>query len=383
MESQVAAALEVRDYKQTTRLLKQWQAQDPQNPSLRLYAAKLQEQTNRLEAAEKNYLKLLRQTSNSKLMSQARAGIQRIQQQQNATEALRKEQSAADRAVALEQARTAEGGNETAILAIAAPTEAARKQAITAFAELFKIDAYSARQKIPTSGFRIYRVSAWGDSQYYAQQLAQHQTPTICVKAGDIKSLQTFQITHFEAMSPQPTVICKSADGQLGRISFGWQEVAQRVSGQLPIFEQVVDLGHWGRTVHKEKVQDYAQVVDLHLPGRGIVLRLCDRLYQYQQGVQLTDANEKNSRIQWNHLLGKINTATHGIPARNDFSRFGKSALEFINLLPAIHPNLDIVRRAPSDWDLAFHLYSALCFFNKQTIKVRQHSRNLTGNLTG
>ncbi len=359
MEAQVTAALKASNYKQAAKLLKQWQAQDPQSPLLRLYAGQLQEQTNRPEAAEKNYLKLLKQTPNSKIMNQARAGIERIARQ-------REHQKAA----ALSQAKTVSGGDEIAVLAIATPPEASRAQAIQGVANIFNLDAYTARMKVPSSGFRLHRIGSWGEINYYQKALGQTNVPTLSAKISHIKTLQTFQVCYFEALTPQPAVICKNAEGQLGKIEFTWAEVSQRVSGQLPIFEQVVDIGNWGKTVHKEKVQDYVQVVDLHLKEREIVVRLCDRLYQYQKSTPLSTTADKagshnklNSRIQWNHLLTHLNQSIES-PHHSDFTRFGKGALEFINLLPPIHPNLDIDRRAPSHWDQAFHLYSSLCYFN-------------------
>ena len=353
MEAQVAAALEVSDYQQVTRLLKQWQIDDPADPLLRLYAALLQERTNRLAAAEKNYLKLLKHSSNTKVVSQARAGLNRIQQQQKL-----------QKAEALERARKMSGGDEVAILAVISPPPEGRQRAIAGLAQVFNLDPYTARLKLPSSGFRIYRVGPWGEVSYFAQLLKQAHTPALTAKVGEVKALQTFQICCFETFTPQPTVLCKNAAGQLGTISFDWAEVGQRVSGQLPIFEQVVDLGPWGKTVHKEKVQDYAQVVDFHLADRQIVLRLCDRLYQYQKGISLTE-NELNSRIQWNQLLAEFSQFIQA-PHYRDFTRFGKSTLEFINLLPPIHPNLDIDRRAPSHWDPAFHLYSSLCYLSSR-----------------
>ncbi|MGD1866318.1 MAG: hypothetical protein ACFB0D_17345 [Phormidesmis sp.] len=350
METQVKAAIASSNYKQAHQLLKQWQANDAQNPLLRFYAAQLQEKTNRLEAAEKNYTKLLQQSSHRKIVSQARAGNERIRQRQQA-----------QKDTALEEARSVSGGQEGAILAIAAPAEEHRTSAIAAIADVFSIDAYAARMKVPSSGFRIHRIGTWGELSYFQQQLNQANAPAFCTKISDIQDLQTFQVSHFEALSPQPTVICKNADGQLGRISFDWSEATQQVRGRLPIFEQVVDLGNWGRTVHKEKVQDYAQVVDLHLHKREIMLRVCDRFYQYQKGIALGQDNEINSRIKWNKLIATISSSTKA-PCKDDFSRFSKSTLEFINLLPAIQPNLDIDRRTPSDWDLAFHLYSSLCY---------------------
>lgn len=355
MEAQVAAALEASDYKQVTKLLKQWQTKEPQSPMLRLYAAQLQEQTNRLEAAEKNYLKLLKQTPSSKIMGQARAGIRRVQDSQ-------KKQQATQRAESLSRAKQ-QGGDEVAILAIASPLEPNRQQAIEGVAKVFNLDAYTARMKVPPSGFRIHRIGPWGEISYFVQALRQAQAPSLSAKLNDIKALQTFQVCYFEALDTQPTVICKNAAGQLGKISFDWSEVSRRVSGQLPVFEQVVDIGNWGKTVHKEKVQDYVQVVDLHLPGRKIVLRVCDRLYQYQKGISLTGRIELNSRIQWNQLLAQLNRSISS-PHHNDFTRFGKGALEFVPLLPPIHPNIDIDRRAPSHWDQAFHLYSSLRYLS-------------------
>lgn len=352
MEAQIVAALENNDYKQVTRLLKRWQASEPSNPLLRLYAAQLQEKTNRLEAAEKNYLKLLKQAPGSKVMSQARAGVQRIQKQQTEQKALE-----------LEKSRAVEGGDESAVLAIAAPPEAERQQAVQGIAKVLNLDAYTARQKLPSSGFRLHRAGTWGELNYHQKALAKENIPTLSAKIVDIKSLQTFQICYFETLSPQPTVVCKNSDGQLGKIAFDWREVSQRVVGQLPIFEQVVDLGPWGKTKHKEQIQDYVQVTDLHLLGRQIILRLCDRLYKYQQGANLSKQPEVNSRILWNQLLLHISSATKS-PQHNDFTRFGEGTLEFINLLPVIEPHLDIDRRAPSDWDIAFHLYSSLCYLN-------------------
>ncbi len=375
MEAQVATALAANDYQQVARLLKQWQQHEPQNPSLRLYAAKLQEQTRRLDVAESNYKKLLQQITHRKIIAQARAGIDRIHQMR-----------ANERQAALAKARAVEDGQAISILAIASPSPSHRAQAVQGFAQVFNLDAYTARMKVPNSGFRIYRVGGWGELNYFQKRLTTYQTPAFCVKASDIKALQTLQVLYFESLLPQPTVICKNAAKQLGRpsfsrLSFNWAEVSQQVRGQLPIFEQVVDLGSRGRTVHKQKVQDYAQVVDLHLPEREIVLRLCDRFYQYQKGVSLTSSAEINSRIQWNQLTTTVRSAIK--PAaieqsateqmnpnsakNNGFTHFGKGALEFINLLPAIHPNLDIDRRVPSDWDFAFHLYSSLSYFSCAT----------------
>jgi len=356
MEAQVIAALEVGDFKQVNRLLKKWQASEPSNPLLRLYAAQLQEKTGRLEAAEKNYLALLKKMPGNKVMKQARAGIARIQQQR-----------AAQKAQALSEAKQAAGGDEVALLILAAPKPEQQQGAIANLSQVFNLDAYTARMKVPTQGIRLHRIGAYGELRYFSQAL--DKIPARVTKVKDIQALKTFQICYFEQILPQPIVVCKSSNGQLGKISFQWQEVSRQVRGQLPIFEQVADLGSWGRTVHKEKVQDFVQVSDLHLPKREIVLRLCDRTYQYTEGTALAQGAEINSRIKWNNLLKQLSDSLsvprRDIPHHNGFTRFGKDALEFIKILPVIHPNLDIDRRAPSDWDAIFHVYSSIYYFSR------------------
>ncbi|MEM6451107.1 MAG: tetratricopeptide repeat protein [Cyanobacteria bacterium P01_D01_bin.105] len=355
METQVLAALAVSDFKQASRLLKQWKVREPNSPLLRLYVAQLQERTNQLEAAEKNYLALLKKMPGHKLVKQARAGIARVQAQQQA-----------QKAQALADAKQANGGDAVSLLAIAPPNPEQKEEAIANLAKVFNLDAYTARMKLPVQGIRLHRVGPYGELSYFAKAL--DKTPTLITKVKDIQSLQTFQVCYFESVMPKPVVVCKNSEGQLGKISFDWREVSGQVSAQLPIFEQVVDIGNWGKTVHKEKVQDYAQVIDFHLPKRKIVVRLCDRLYQYTEGTKLASAFEVNSRIKWNNLLEQLSNVidkANKVPHYNEFTRFGKGALEFIKILPIIEPNLDIDRRAPSHWDPVFHLYSGIYFFNR------------------
>ena len=348
METQVIEALERKDYRQVNRLLKQWQTTEPDSLLLRLYAARLQEKTKRLESAEKNYLALLKRSPNIKVMKQARAGIARIHAQRKA-----------QKSQALSEAKQACGAEKISLLVLEAPKEEQRKAAIANLAQTFSLDAYAARMKIPNQGIRLYRVGPLGELTYFSKSL--DRAPTRVVRVEDIQEIQTFQICYFEAITPKPTIVCKSKEGQIGKISFDWKEVNYRLSGQLPIFEQVVDIGSWGRTVHKKRVQDYAQVIDLHLPQRKIMLRLCDHTYQYAEGISLSGTKEINSRIKWNNLLQQVSQFAV-FPQCDDFTQFAKGALDFIPLLPVIAPNLDIDRRAPSDWDIAFHLYSSIYY---------------------
>ena len=117
MIDQVADAFERKDYRTAARLLKQLVQQEPKNPVVRLYVGRLHEATGKLEAAETVYRKLLQSTTNSKIMSQARQGLGRI-------EAIEQER----RRQALAQATADPGSTELGVLVLE-PISAEVKQA--------------------------------------------------------------------------------------------------------------------------------------------------------------------------------------------------------------------------------------------------------------
>ncbi|MEO0541204.1 MAG: tetratricopeptide repeat protein [Cyanobacteria bacterium P01_A01_bin.105] len=349
MHELVVAAIASQDYKRAAQLLKQWQKAAPKDPLLMLQVARLQAETLQFDAAEKTYLKFLKRVNNPKLMGQARSGLKQVQQRREVAQQQ-----------ALNEATAVLGSDDPGILVIASPAD--RQAAAQGLAKVLKIDPYTARMQLPSQGMRLQRIGSVGELAFYGKALQQVGIPAFWVKVEQIKALQTFRVQHVRDWQPQPAVVCASPTGQMGAIAFDWSEVTQRVQGQLPIFEQVADLGPWGKPKRKEKTQDYVQVLDLHLSQRGIVLRLCDRTYEFTKGTRLlpdTAPQQSSTRLQWNALLQTINSAVQG-PCFNQFTSFGQGALEFIELLPYVNPYLDIDRRAPTHWDPAFHLYSSL-----------------------
>ncbi|NEP20073.1 MAG: tetratricopeptide repeat protein [Leptolyngbya sp. SIO4C1] len=352
MQDLVASALQHQDFQRAAQLLKKWKKASPKDPLMLLYAAKLQESTLQFDAAERTYLKFLKLVNSPKLMGQARDGLRRVQQQR-----------AALRQQDLEEAKAVLGSEEPGVLLLAPPRD--RKAAAQGLAQVMQTDPYTASLQIPSRGLRLQRIGPVGELQYYGKSL-QQALPTYWTTIEAVKAVKTFQAKFFEALRPQPRVVCQNAAGQLGQIQFDWSEVTQRVSAQLPIFEQVADIGAWGKRLRKEQTQDYAQVLDLHLHGRQIILRLCDRTYEFTKSAPLLPDSpesqlQRTTRIRWNALLQQIEAASQS-PLLSDFTSFGQGALEFIDLLPYVNPHLDIDRRAPSNWDQAFHLYSALVF---------------------
>lgn len=355
MQDAIAAALEKKDLRTAAQLLKQWQQQDAKDPKFLLMVGQYQEASDRWEQAEKTYLKILRQVTNPKLMSQARQGIQRVE----AHLAQTKEQ-------ALATALAQPDGQASGLMCLEPVQGEPRQAAAQGLATVMGIDAYMARLQIPSRSWRLYRVGAVGELQYYSDQLTAAQTPAFWVKYDDIKALQVFRVQNFRRVQPQPEVICVNADGQTGAIAFDWSEVTQVVMGQIPLFESVVDMGAWRQLKRSEKTQDYAEMIDLHCHGRRCLLRLCDRTYDFRKGNPLPNADAipdkgLSMRPQWQALVQYIRDRVGGT-IHDSFTTFGDNAMEFIDLLPPLNPQIDLARVKESNWDPAFHLYSGLHF---------------------
>lgn len=350
MHQLVTAALEAQDYRRATQLIKQWRKTSPKDPWMLLSIGRLQEGTLQWDAAEKTYLAFLKRVNNPKLMGQARAGLKRVQQARDAS-----------RQEALEEAKSVLGSDDPGVLALLPPEDT--QQAALELAKILRIDPYMARLQLPKRGMRLQRTGPIGELQYFGEALQGAKIPAMWSTIDELKTVQVFQVESFQAVSPQPMVVCQSPTGQLGSLEFDWSEVTQIVRAQLPVFEQVTDKGPWGKTKRKELVQDYVQVIDFHIRGRKIILRICDRTYDFRKSVTLVpdQTNLTSTRIRWNGLLQIINRST-SCPTLDDFTNFGQGALEIMPLLPYMPVYLELDRRKPSDWDTAFQIYTTLLF---------------------
>ncbi|MBW4662118.1 MAG: tetratricopeptide repeat protein [Drouetiella hepatica Uher 2000/2452] len=358
MIDQVAAAFDRQDYKTAAQLLKQLRQQSPDNVWVRLYIARLQEVSGKWEAATIAYRQLLQETTNPKVSAQAREGLQRIE-----TEVKTQRQEA----IAQATADPASAG--VGFLVLEPIAAEAKAEAAQSFAQIMKLDAYMARMILPSRGWRLYRTGALGELGLYGQELQKANIPAFWVSLADIQKIRVFRVQYFQAASPQPTVLCKNETDQLGSLTFAWSEVANRVEGLLPIFEDVVDVGIRNKLTHREETQDYAQVVDLHLPQRNCILRFCDRAYQFQNGV-VFDASQDGElsaiqatlRIRWNQLTDFLKERSTTMPIQSDFTPFAETALEHLDLVKDFPAHIDLFRKAPTHWDTAFQLYSGLVF---------------------
>lgn len=365
MIDQVAAAFNQGDYRTAAHLLQDLQAQSPEDPWVQFYVGRLQEVSGELEAAIATYRHLLREFPNSKLATQARQGLQRVQ-------ALEK----AQRQQAIAAAKSDPANTGSGFLVLESITGEARLAVAQSLARIIKLDPYTAQAQLPSRGWRLYRTGPLAELQVYGQELLNAGIPVFWVPLAAIEKIRVFRVNHFQAVTPQVVAVCQNEMNQLGSIAFNWSEVARRVEGLLPIFEKVVDLDVRLKLQRKEQTQDYAHFCDLHLPDRQCILRICDSNYQFQQGVDFSRRQndvpsmmQTTVRLNWNNLLKFFNQNLPSTPVWSDFTPFAETALEQLDLAPKFKPHIDLFRRAETSWDSAFQLYSGLVFLKLNSQK--------------
>ncbi|MBW4514725.1 MAG: tetratricopeptide repeat protein [Timaviella obliquedivisa GSE-PSE-MK23-08B] len=361
MFESVEAALDRQDYKTAAQLLKPLRQQNPDHPFVQLYVGRLYEALGKLPAAAAAYRQILQSVTHPKVVNQARQGLQRL-------EAI----AQAQQVKAISQATADPDHAKVGFLILEPIVGDARHLAAQSFARIMRIDAYTARLQLPSRGWRLYRTGAIGELEFYGQQLRKAGIPAFWTSLERLQGVRVLRVNYLQGVSPGATVICQNEVDQTGSLAFDWSEVTHRVEGLLPIFEDVVDLDSRKKLMRKEKTQDYAQVLDLHLPKRHCILRFCDRTYQFQQGVlfeQDTVVNHQGTtRIRWNLLAHFLGDRLASVPCRSDFTAFAETTQEHFAFLQAFPTHIHLFRKAPTYWDAAFHLYSGLIFkhsFNK------------------
>jgi tetratricopeptide (TPR) repeat protein len=355
MLESVAAAFDRQDYQTAAQLLKPLKQQHPDHPLVQLYMGRLYEVSGKLEAAEATYRQILQAATNPKGMTQARQGLQRLEEMA---------QRQKEAAIAQASANPDNAGMGVLILE---PVTEDRQAAAQQFSRIMKLDAYTARTQLPSRGWRLYRMGAMGELEFYGQELCKAGIPAFWVSLESVKKLRVFRVDYFQAVSPQAIVVCRNEADQVGALTLAWSEISQRVEGLLPIFENVVDVDGRRNLLRKEKTQDYAQILDLHLPKRNCILRFCDRTYQFQQGVVFdTDVGTPNRqatiRMRWNLLTGFLGEPLADIPTDSDFTAFAENTEEHFTWIKNFPTHIDLFRKTPTYWDAAFHLYSGLIF---------------------
>ncbi|MEB3229881.1 MAG: tetratricopeptide repeat protein [Leptolyngbyaceae bacterium] len=355
----VTAALQQKDYSRAAYLLKPLLKQYPDDLQIQLYAANIHEGMGHYEKAEGVYRQLLKRVVNPKLAQAARQGLERLRQGEKKR-----------RQEAIAQASNNPQNAGPGFLLIAPIPSEDKAKAARSFSRIMNIDPYTANIQLPSRTWKLHRLGNMAELSVYQQELQGVGITTFAVSMAQLKQIQVFQVNYVKANDGQVTVVCQNSDGQLGELSFQWEEVIQAVEGLLPIFEEVVDLGVYNKLQRKEKTQDYAQVHDLHLPQRQCILRFCDRIYQFKQGLNFSGLEHPElpqvyatTRLKWNALTTNLKQHVALAPTWTDFSSFGPTALDHLDLLEGFASHINLFRKAETKWDHAFQLYSGTAFW--------------------
>lgn len=353
----IEAALQAKNHTEVVRLLS---SLDQQNVWTQLYWARLWETTQKEDQAESAYRNLLRQAENPKLTLAARQGLERLKMQKTQLR-----QDAIAEAIA-DPVKT-----EIGVLVLAPIPPEQKAAAAQAIAQIMNLEPYSARMLLPSQGIRLYRIGAVGELEFFGQQLKNKGIPVFWLPLSKIKAVTVYPVLYFESIEGTVQVAIQPTDAAQERqsIQFAWSDVARRIEGQIPIFEEVLDRDARGKLLRKEKTQDHANFCDLHLPKQNCILRFSDAVYQFNRGVNLTPQAALDQPLKhntawanWRQLSGLLCQNLPQQPIHSDFESFAETALEHPELLSKLTTHINLFRREESDWDPAFQLYSALIF---------------------
>lgn len=357
MIDKLASAFDKQDYKTAAKLLKQLLKDSPQDSWVQFYLGRYHEVSGKHDKAEEIFRRLLRDATNNKLVTQARQGLQRLQDTRKA-----------ERNQAIASAKSDPANIEPGVL-ILEPLLNNEEKTLKAqkFAEIMQIDPYTARLILPSRGWRSYKTGAIGELEFFGSQLLSAGIPCFWAKISKIQQIQVFQAENFQEYplhktTSQTTLICRNSEKQQGSITFNWSEVTARVSGLIPIFEEVVDVNARRKLERKTQTLDYFHFCDLHLPSRNCILRLYDNGYKFDKAIKATSGNKATITNCWNNLLEWLEKQTPQTKAWSDFTPFAETVLDQTELLKSINSHLDISRPKYCPWDTAFHLYSGLVF---------------------
>jgi hypothetical protein len=353
----IETALQSENHTEVMRLLG---TLDQQESWTQLYWARLWETTQKEDQAESAYRNLLRQAENPKLTLAARQGLERLKMQRTQS-----------RKAAIAEAIADPVKTETGVLVLAPMPLAQKTESAQAMAQIMNLDPYAARMLLPSRGIRLYRVGAVGELEFYGQQLKARGIPVFWLPLSKLQTVAVYPVLHFESVegkvqvSIQPT----EANQEQKSIQFAWSDVAARIEGQIPIFEEVVNRDAHGKFLRKEATQDHANFCDLHLPKQNCILRFSDAVYQFHRGVRLDSQSTLDQPLKhntawanWRQLSGLLSQKLPQQPVYSDFESFGEAALDYPELLSKLTPHINLFRREESDWDPAFELYSTLLF---------------------
>jgi hypothetical protein len=357
----ISDAIKAEQFETADQLLQSFKVDQLDNPWVDYYEARLAEARGDWAIAQDGYKQLIPLVNNPKLIAKLRHGLERLDKQ---LEEQRKQEQTAQK-LALERIKTTTSHQELGIFILESIPPELKQTAAVNFAKIMQTDPYTARLQLPSRSWRLYRTGNIEELRFYVEKLQAVNIPCFCVPVRQLLDLTIKPVFYFSEITPNPTIVYRLNKDEDAIFSFSWSEVSQRVEGLLPIFEECLEANARGKMERKTKIQDYARICDLHLPDRQMIIRLCDRVYEFDEGISMSSANgqrEITSNEQWNYLMNAFKEKMLDKPSWTEFNPFAENAIDFKELLKLIDPHTYFLRREESDWDRAFHLYSSLIF---------------------
>jgi len=386
---QITNLLDQGDFRQAGQLLKPIYQRRPADPQVLFLVARVNELGDRIEVAEKIFRDLMQSSAAPpQLINRARQGLKRL------------ECGDRNRRLARVQAAKQLHPDRQGLLILEATPAEQRNAFAQQVARIFDIDVYSAKMKLQSHGWRLYRLGNYAELEVYSRDLQVIGMPAFCFDRAEINTIDVFRVEYFEQFEPEPIVICRDDQHQIGKLQFAWSEVTQQVRGGLPVFIDAISFdmskADDQKIKRKPEIRDYVQMCDLHLPQRRCILRFCDQSYHFQSGVVFTEEqrqhlaqleqleqlealerleqasamqglkpSEATTRLNWNGMLAAIEAACPNLPIWREFTQFAETTLDYDLLLASITPHVMLDRKTPTNWDPAFQLYSTAAFLRQ------------------
>jgi Tetratricopeptide repeat len=354
-----------KDLKAAATSLKQLLKDHPNRPEVQIAAASFYKATGKPEQAEAIYRDILKSSTQTSLLANARKGLKEIEDA-----SLRQHQDGIARAIAQV------GGEDMGFLAIHPIAPERKLEAAKQLAQIFRIDTYTAKVQIPSRNLKVLRIGRLGEMHFYGKKLMAAGIPALWTSLQAIASIDVHTVSYFEVNPDTGEILAVCTDGSAvkhsdlatsQKISFNWNEVSQRVHGLLPTFGEIVTVDAKHQLARKEDILDLVHICDLHLPKQDCILRFHDDLYAFDRGMQPEVAKSLDHiapsvRERWSSLIDWLTKSTPQAASKDDFNAFAEMFLAYPDFLKELEPKVDLFRTKESLWDNCFQLYSGMIF---------------------
>ncbi|MBE9222798.1 tetratricopeptide repeat protein [Cyanobacterium stanieri LEGE 03274] len=361
MFKDIVTYIDNQEYEEANKLIHQLSSEGEELLWKNYYYGLIAEKTNQIEKAEEKYRQVIKDSifPHPQMTKNIRDGLERIKQVKTLKKETENQQREARKEKTLAEFQENKNSNDLAILALKPLTVEQKNLVGKKFAEIIKVDPYTAKLQLPTRNLRLYQTGKYGELSYYQQEFNSLNIQSICYSIKEINQTITYQVKYIINHQENITIVSQNKLAQEIQFTFNPQDIINQIRGKIPIFEMTLHTNPQGKLIRKKETLDYISFCDLHLPKDKIILRFSDYIYQFDQGIDIFNQGKTN-RDKWLTLIRFLNDKIGKVKSHDDFTTFGEGAIQFPEMLTQIESNINIFRKETTLWDEAFQLYSAL-----------------------